>query len=313
MKKNIKFIWEFLLDVINKFIDDKCPKLGAALSFYTIFSLAPLLIIAISVAGLIFGEKAASGQIVGEIKDIVGPESAVLIQNALKKVSFSAANIIAIVMSLVTMIIGSTVVFVELQDSLDMVWKVKPKPGRSLIKGLLMDRIKSFSIVLGTGFLLLVSLIISALISALSSYINEKLVSIPVFLLDSIDIVISVGIIFILFGMIFKGLPDVELEWKHVWVGSIVTAVLFALGKYLIGLYIGQSTLGSTYGAASSLVVLLLWIYYSAQILFLGAEFTQVFAEKLGEGIKPTKNFMKYHDQSLALELPDKISAKNEK
>jgi len=313
MKKNIKFIWEFLLDVINKFIDDKCPKLGAALSFYTIFSLAPLLIIAISVAGLIFGEKAASGQIVGEIKDIVGPESAVLIQNALKKVSFSAANIIAIVMSLVTMIIGSTVVFVELQDSLDMVWKVKPKPGRSLIKGLLMDRIKSFSIVLGTGFLLLVSLIISALISALSSYINEKLVSIPVFLLDSIDIVISVGIIFILFGMIFKGLPDVELEWRHVWVGSIVTAVLFALGKYLIGLYIGQSTLGSTYGAASSLVVLLLWIYYSAQILFLGAEFTQVFAEKLGEGIKPTKNFMKYHDQSLALELPDKISAKNEK
>lgn len=134
MNKNIKFIWEFLLDVINKFIDDKCPKLGAALSFYTIFSLAPLLIIAISVAGLIFGEKAASGQIFSEIKDMVGPESATLIQNALKKVSLSSANIIAIIISLITMIIGSTVVFVELQESLDMVWKVKPKPERSFLK-----------------------------------------------------------------------------------------------------------------------------------------------------------------------------------
>ncbi len=309
MKKNIKFIWEFLLDVINKFIDDKCPKLGAALSFYTIFSLAPLLIIAISVAGLIFGEKAASGQIVNEIKDMVGSESAVLIQNALKKVSLSSANIIAITMSLITMIIGSTVVFVELQDSLDMIWKVKPKPGQNFIKSLLKDRIKSFGVVIGTGFLLLVSLIISSLISALSSYINKVLVTIPVFLLDSIDIVISILIIFILFGMIFKGLPDVELEWRHVWFGSLVTSVLFVLGKYLIGLYIGQSTLGSTYGAASSLVILLLWVYYSAQILFIGAEFTQVYAEKLGEGIKPSKNFMKYHDETLVLEMPDKVES----
>ncbi len=307
MKSKLKFIWEFLVDVINKFIDDKCPKLGAALSFYTIFSLAPLLIIAISVAGLIFGEKAASGQIVGEIKDMVGNESAVLIQNALRKVSFSSANIIAIIMSLVTMIIGSTVVFVELQDSLDMIWKVKPKPGGNFLKSLLKDRIKSFVIVIGTGFLLLVSLMVSSVISALSSFINEKLISLPVLLLDSVDIIISLAIIFVLFGMIFKGLPDVELEWRHVWIGSIVTAVLFVMGKYLIGLYIGQSTLGSTYGAASSLVILLLWVYYSAQILFIGAEFTQVYAERLGEGIKPSKNFMKYHDETLVLELPDII------
>ncbi len=313
MKEKFKFIWEFLWDVFNKFIDDKCPKLGAALSFYTIFSLAPLLIIAISVAGLIFGEKAASGQIVGEIKDMVGNESAVLIQDALRKVSFSSANIIAIIMSLVTMIIGSTVVFVELQDSLDMIWKVKPKPGGNFLKSLLKDRIKSFGIVLGTGFLLLVSLMVSSVISALSSFINEKFISLPVLLLDSIDIGISLMIIFILFGMIFKGLPDVELEWRHVWIGSIVTAVLFVIGKYLIGLYLGQSTLGSTYGAAGSLVVLLLWVYYSAQILFIGAEFTQVYAEKLGEGIKPRKHFMKYHDESLALEAMDILPKKNGK
>ena len=313
MKKKLKFIWDFLYEVFDKFIDDKCPKLGAALSFYTIFSLAPLLIIAISVAGLIFGEKAASGQIVSEIKDMVGNESAVLIQDALRKVSFSSANIIAIVVSLVTMIIGSTVVFVELQDSLDMIWKVKPKPGGNFLTSLLKDRIKSFGIVLGTGFLLLVSLMVSSVISALSSFINEKLISLPVLLLDSIDIVISLVIIFILFGMIFKGLPDVELEWRHVWFGSIITAVLFVTGKYLISLYIGQSTLGSTYGAASSLVVLLLWVYYSAQILFLGAEFTQVYAERLGEGIKPRKHFMKYHDESLALEAIDKLPAKKGK
>ncbi len=312
LKKKLKFIWVFLVDVFNKFIDDKCPKLGAALSFYTIFSLAPLLIIAISVAGLIFGETAARGQIVNEIKDMVGDESAVLIQSALTKVSLSTANIIAIIVSLTTMIIGSTVVFVELQDSLDMVWKVKPKPDRNIFKGLIKDRIKSFGIVIGTGFLLLVSLLISALISALSNFINTRLVSIPIFLLDLTDILISITIIFILFGMIFKGLPDVHLEWRHVWIGSMVTSILFVFGKYLIGLYLGQSTLSSTYGAASSLVVLLLWIYYSAQILFLGAEFTQVYAEKLGEGIKPSKHFMKYHDETLALEVTDKISDKKD-
>ncbi len=305
MKIKVKSIWSFIVDVFNKFIDDKCPKLGAALSFYTIFSLAPLLIIAIGVAGLIFGESAARGQIFGEIKSMVGEESAILIQSALKQVSFSTANIIAIVISVITMIIGSTVVFVELQDSLDMVWKVKPKPGRSIIKGLLKDRAKSFGLVIGTGFLLLVSLIISAVTSALSNYITEKFVEVPVFLLDIVDIIISLTIIFILFGMIFKGLPDVHLEWRHVWVGALVTASLFVIGKFFISLYIGQSSLSSTYGTASSLVVLLLWVYYSSQILFLGAEFTQVYVEKLGERIMPTSHFMNYHDQTLPLEVVD--------
>ncbi|MEO8398960.1 MAG: YihY/virulence factor BrkB family protein, partial [Ignavibacteriaceae bacterium] len=193
------------------------------------------------------------------------------------------------------------------QDSLNMVWKIKPKPGSSIFKGLIKERIKSLGLIIGTGFLLLVSLIISAVISFLSNFIADQFVSIPIFFLDLIDIIVSLTIISVLFGMIFKGLPDAHLEWRHVWVGALVTGGLFVVGKYLIGLYIGQSSLSSTYGTAGALVVLLLWVYYSSQILFLGAEFTQVYSEKYGEGIKPRKHFMKYNDESLPIEAPDKI------
>lgn len=306
MKLKPKSIWYFIKDVFEKFIDDKAPKLGAALSFYTLFSLAPLLMIAISVAGSIFGRRAARGEIVGQIKSLVGEEGARVVQTALRNAHLGHESGIALIISIATLIIGSTIVFVDLQESLDMVWKVKPKPGRGMIKGLLKDRIRSFAVVMGTGFLLLVSLIVSAVISAINNYVSEQFIELPVYYLEISNLLVSLFIIFLLFMMLFKFLPDVNIKWRHVWVGALVTAVLFVIGKYLIGLYLGTSTLGSTYGAAGSLVIVLLWVYYSTQILFLGAEFTQVYVEKYGEGIKPKEKFMKYHEETAAVEAVDK-------
>lgn len=307
-----KNIWHFIKDVFEKFIDDKAPKLGAALSFYTLFSLAPLLIIAISVAGSIFGRRAARGEIVGQINSLVGEEGARVVQTALRNAHLANESGIALIISIVTLIIGSTIVFVDLQESLDMVWKVKPKPDRSMIKGLLKDRIRSFTVVVGTGFLLLVSLIVSTVISSINDYISEQFFQLPIYYLEISNLLVSLFIIFLLFMMIFKFLPDVNIRWKHVWVGALVTAILFVFGKYLIGLYLGTSTLSSTYGAAGSLVIVLLWVYYSTQILFLGAEFTQVYVEKYGNGIQPTEKFMKYHDETAAVEAVDKIKKTNQ-
>ncbi|OGU71630.1 MAG: ribonuclease BN [Ignavibacteria bacterium RBG_16_34_14] len=294
IKLNFGKIWQFIKDVFNKWLDDKAPKLGAALSFYTIFSLAPLLIIVISVAGFIFGPDAARGELVGQIEDLVGREGAEVVQTALKNTNDPKSGIIAIVVSLITLVIGSTAVFVELQESLDIIWRVKPKPGRNIFRGLLADRVQSFALVVATGFLLLVSLLVSTAIAALSNFVNERLLAVPIYVLDIANLIISFGVIFILFAMIYKVLPDVNLGWKDVWVGAMVTTVLFVLGKYLIGLYIGSSSLGSTYGAAGSLVIFLLWIYYSAQILFLGVEFTYIYTVRYGSGIKPSKRFMIY-------------------
>lgn len=310
MKETFKFnpkgIWNFTKEVFTKFIDDKGPKLGASLSFYTIFSIAPLIIITIAVAGFIFGEEAARGQLFYQIKDLIGDDGAQVIQTALKNTQYSWEGIVTVIISFATILIGSTAVFVELQESLDMVWKVKPKPGYSFIKDLIKDRIISFAIVIATGFLLLVSLLINTLISVLSNFVSEQFFTLPISALNLANNFLSFVVIFILFMMIFKFLPDVIIEWRHVWVGALVTALFFVIGKYLIGIYLGNSTLSSTYGAFGSLVVFLLWVYYSAQILFLGAEFTQVYANKYGEGIPPKKNFMKYHDPSAVGESIDK-------
>lgn len=297
MKKKLIKIWKFIEKVFDQWIEDKCPKLGAALSFYTIFSLSPLLVIVVSIAGFIFGEEAARGEIVYQIQDLVGEEGAIIVQSALKNTQYSVDGLIAIVISTVTLLIGSTVVFIEFQDSMNLIWKVKPKPGRSIfkvIKGFFIDRFQSFAMVVTTGFLLLVSLLVSALIAALNRFLTDTFLSLPLFFFDIADILVSLLVILFLFMMIFKVLPDVNIKWKDVWLGALVTAALFVLGKFLIGLYLGQSTLSSTYGAAGSLVIFLLWIYYSAQILFLGAEFTKVYIESKGRDIQPASKFFIY-------------------
>ena len=294
LKIFFKDAWSFLKEVVDKFIDDKAPKLGAALSFYTIFSLAPLLIIVIAIGGLAFGDQAARGELFYQIQGLIGQEGAEIVQTTIQNTNQKRASILALIISFFTVAISATVVFVELQESLNMVWKVRPSSERSVIKGLVVDRVQSLALIFTTGFLLLVSLVISAILSFISNKINENFISIPIFLLDLANGLISLTVIFLLFTMIFKILPDVNIKWKDVWVGGLATSLLFILGKYLIGLYLGNSALSSTYCAAGSLVVLLLWIYYSAQILFLGAEFTYVYANRYGAGYKPRRKFLIY-------------------
>jgi membrane protein len=305
MKEKFKAIIDFVKTVFEKFGDDKAPKLGAALSFYTIFSLAPLLIIIISIAGLLFGADAARGELVGEIRDLIGEEGAQMVQTALKNSANTQTGLIALVSSFIALVIGSTFIFIDLQDSLNMIWKVKPKPGRNFIKVFIKDRFQSFALVVATGFLLLVSLIVSAGITAINNFLSDTFLPVPVWVLDITNIVISFGVVFLLFAMIYKVLPDVHITLKDVRIGAAVTTALFIIGKYLIGLYLGTSTLSSTYGAAGSLVILLLWVYYSAQILYLGAEFTQVYANRYGSGIRPTSKFEKYGDENSFSEKQD--------
>jgi membrane protein len=287
-----KIYWDIVKDAGGKFVDDNVPKLGASLSYYTVFSLAPLLIIIIAVAGFIFGTDAAQGRIYNEIESLVGKDSAMLIQTAIKHSADTGAGVIAAVVSFITLVIGSITVFIELQDSLNIIWKVKAKPTEAAIKTFVRARLISFMLIIAIGFLLLVSLVISAGLTAIGNYFSA-IVPIPVALLQIINNLFSLLVISALFGMIFKILPDVDLSWKDVRVGSFVTALLFVIGKFLIGLYIGSSSLGSTYGAAGSLAIILVWVFYSSQILFFGAEFTFAYAEKLGTKIVPSEHAVK--------------------
>jgi membrane protein len=283
---NYKKVWDIAAHTFNKFTDDNIPKLGASLSYYTVFSLAPLLIIVIAVAGFVFGTAAAQGRIYYEIDSLVGKEGALLIQTAIQHSADTGTGIVAAVISFVLLIVGSLTVFIELQDSLNIIWKVKAKPG-SAVKDFLRLRLRSFALIITIGFLLLISLVLSAGLTAIGHYFSS-FVPVPVFILQWSNNLLSLLVISVLFGLIFKVLPDVELCWKDVRTGAIGTALLFVIGKYLIGLYIGSSGLGSTYGAAGSLAIILVWVYYSSQIIFLGAEFTFVYAKERGAEIVPS-------------------------
>lgn len=297
MKINFKGAWDFIQQIIDEYSDNKAPKLGAALAYYTVFSLAPLLVIAIAVAGLVFGPDAAAGRIYQEMQGLVGRQGAELLQTAIQKSYSTHAGILATILGVITLAIGATAVFIELQDSLDIIWKVKPVP-QNAIWGFVKTRLISFALVVAMGFLLLVSLIISAGITALNSYM-DSLGFVPVFVLQIINIVVTLAIIFALFALIYKVLPDVELTWKEVRFGALVTAVLFQVGKYLIGLYLGSSTISSTYGAAGSFAVLLVWIYYSSQILFVGAIITYVYAKRSGWGVIPSAHAVKLRTETI--------------
>jgi membrane protein len=279
---------DLVMETFSEWNKDNASRLAAALSYYTIFSVAPLLIIAIAVAGLVFGRKAATEQLVGEIRDLVGNDGAQVIQSILQNASKTTSGILATCIGVVTLLVGASGAFGQLQDSLNTIWEVRPKAGRG-VKGVLRDRALSFSMVLFIGFLLMVSLLLSAFLSGIGKYLADLLPMSSV-VLQGMNFGISLGVTTFLFALIFKVLPDAYIRWRDVWVGSAVTALLFSLGRFLIGLYLGRSSVSSAYGAAGSLVVLLLWIYYSAQILFLGAEFTQVYANKFGKAIIPKPN-----------------------
>ncbi len=284
----LKAFWQLLTETFKEWSDDKVPRLAAALAYYTIFSIAPLLIIVIAIAGAVFGEEAARGEIVSQIQGLVGPDGAKFIETAIQNASQPKTGTIASIISVVLLLVGATGLFSELQDSLNTIWEVKPKPGRGIIN-MIRTRFLSFTMILGIGFLLLVSLVVSAGLSAVITYFSGLLPGAD-FIWQIFNFILSFAITTALFGLIFKFLPDVKITWNDVFIGAVITSFLFTVGRFLLGQYLGNATFGSTYGAAGSLVVILAWVNYAAQILFFGAEFTQVYARKYGSGMTPTKN-----------------------
>jgi len=289
---------QLIKQTFSEWREDKAARLAAALAYYAAISLAPLLIILMGIAGLVLGHDAARGQIAAQIQGLVGEQSAQVIQDILVNANRPATGIVATVVSLATLILGASGVFGALQDGLNTVWEVQPKPGRGLL-AVIKDRFMSMTMVLGVGFLLLVSLALSAALAALGGYL-DRLLPVPPAALHAINFLVSFGVVTLLFALIFKFLPDVQISWSDVWMGSAITSLLFAAGKLLIGLYLGRSTAASAYGAAGSLVVILIWVYYSAQILFFGAEFTQVYANKYGSRIQPAEDAEPVTEQARA-------------
>ena len=269
MSKNkfkFKDVKSLFSETLNQFIDDKGLKMAAALSYYAAFSLGPLLMIGISIVGIFYGEEAARGEISRQITYLVGADSAQMIQTIIKGASDKTTGIIASIVSVVFLILGSVAVFIELQESLNIIWGVEPKPGRG-IRGFLKNRLISFSMVVATGFLMMISLLINSFITLFYKFIGEYFNTlIPVS--EIINLVTSFIIIALMFALIFKYLPDVIISWRYVGFGAVLTSLLFSFGKYLIGLYLGNSSYTSTYGAAASIVILFIWIYYSGSYFF---------------------------------------------
>lgn len=285
----LKVLLGLLKMTAREWYDDNTFLFGAALAYYTVFSLAPILIIAIAATSLAFGRQAAEDQITQEIGNVVGPTVGTAVQEVIRNAWATGSGTLATVISALVLVVGATGVFAELQESLNAIWKVQPKPGRGLW-GVVRDRLLSFAVVLCIGFLLLVSLVISAGLAALNKLLTFASLPGTVYLWQAINGVFSFGLITVLFAMIYKILPDVIIDWRDVWIGAAVTALLFTAGKYLISVYLGQGGVASAYGAAGSLVVILLWVYYSSQILLFGAEFTQVYAKHIGKPLLPTRN-----------------------
>ena len=281
-------LWTLFKQTFASWSSDRVPRHGAALAYYTVLSLVPLLVVIIGMIGLIFGQEAAQGYIVEQIAALVGPQSAAAIKDMIQRANQPTTGIVATVVATATLLLGASGVFGQLQDSLNSIWGVQPKEGRG-IWGLLKDRFMSFAALLGTGFLLLVSLVLSAGLAAFGKWFGGWLPA-PEIVLQVLEFLISFAVITGLFAMIFKTLPDAQVAWRDVWVGAALTAMLFTVGKFAIGLYLGKSDVGSAYGAAGSLVILLVWVYYSAQILLFGAEFTQVYANAVGSRIVPSKD-----------------------
>ena len=276
----LRAIWEAVKTTFSEWFADNAPMHGAAIAFYSIFSLSPLLIIVISVAGLVFGREAVRGEIVDQFGGLIGREGAREIEQIIENADQPETGTIATIVGLVTLFLGATAVFTQLKTALNTIWDVQQRSDRFLFT-MLLDRVLSFAMVQCIAFLLLVSLVVSTGMTALANYLAGRIPALSVLLVVT-NFLVSLAVITLLFAAIFRILPDVRIAWGDVWIGALATALLFVAGKTLIGLYIGSTGVASVYGAAGSLIVLLLWVYYSAQIFLLGAEFTQVYARRWG-------------------------------
>lgn len=275
----LKNIWVLFKKAVTAWQEHKASLWAAGIAFYTIFSLAPLLIIAITIAGAVFGQDVAENELVGQIQGLIGKEGAEAVQAMIKNAQQpNSRGDIATIFGIVTLLFGASGIFGQLQEALNTVWNVKPKPGLN-IKYFLQNRLLSFAMVLVIGFLLLVSLIISAVLAGVANFFGHLFPGWIIFL-QILNFMISFSVTTFLFALIYKVLPDIKVAWSNVWIGATFTATLFTIGKFLIGLYLGNSGISSSYGAASSFVIVLIWVFFSAQILLFGAEFTQVYAKQ---------------------------------
>lgn len=282
----IKELPSLIKETYNSWMADDPFRLSAIVAYYTVLALPALLVIIINVIGAIWGVEIVQGQLTDEISAALGKDAAMAIENIISETQNSESNLLSTIIGIGTLLFGATGVFYQLKISLNEIWKIKTNPNAKIWK-IITDRALSFAFILVIGFLLLVSFIVTAAISALNNYIRDALPDVLLYIAYILDFVLSVGIISVLFALMFKYLPDAKIKWRTVWIGAILTAILFVVGKLLLGIYFGQADPGSTYGAAGSIVLILLWVSYSSLILFFGAEFTYVYAKRYGKGIEP--------------------------
>ena len=287
-KLSLRGIFDVLKKSGNGFLDDKLMKLGGSLAYYMVFSMGPLLFIVITLCSIFFGRQAVEGKIYGQLQGFVGQDTALQLQQIIKNAAIGGKNITATIIGIIVLLVGATSVFAEMQDSINMIWGLKAKPKKSWLK-LLQNRFLSFSVIISLSFLLLVSLGLSALVEGFGDHLKSMFPGMAVILFYLLNLIITLGITCFIFMVIFKVLPDAKIRWKDVIAGAIATTLLFLLGKFGISIYIAKSNIGSTYGPAGSLVILLLWIYYSSIILYFGAEFTKNYAVEYGAPIFPSE------------------------
>ncbi|MEN9520750.1 MAG: hypothetical protein RLZZ381_3338 [Cyanobacteriota bacterium] len=285
---NLRKIARLFRETFKEWQEDNAARIAAALAYYAVFSISPLLVIAIAIAGTFFGQQTAQDQITEQLTALVGKDGVQPVLMALDNISQPEIRGVASLISVGVLLLGASGFFAQLQDALNTVWKVKPQPGQG-IWIFVRKRVSSFLMVLAIGLLLILSLILSAVVSTLSKYQANYLPGWAI-LWENLDFVVSLGLMTFIFGLMFKYVPDAKIAWKDVFVGSVITALLFLFGKFLLGVYLSKGSLGSAYGAAGSLIVLLAWIYYSAQIILFGAEFTQVYTRIYGSKIRPSKH-----------------------
>jgi membrane protein len=297
MRKKLQEIVELVKDTFSDWSQDRVPRMGAALACYSVFSIAPLVMLVIAVCSLILNRHQVETAVYGELRRTFGDPVARALAGMVTNSQYSGGSVAATVVGALVLLFGASGVFAELQDSLNGIWKVQPKPSRPWLT-ILKERFWSFTMVLGTGFLLLVSLIINTGLTAMSDYFSHILPGAWVW--QVVNQVVSLAFIAVVFALIYKVVPDVKVDWRDVWPGAVLSAVLFTVGKYLLGLYLGRASTTSAYGAAGSLVAFIIWVYYSAQILLFGAEFSRVYTRKYGHGVAPAENAVKVTPETLA-------------
>ena len=307
-KITAKDVWEMTKTTVGQFMENNSFRLAAALAYNTIFSLPPLLLIIISAAGAIWGEEAVTGRLSKEMAGMVGTQGAEAIETMIQNVHLSGGGGIASAIGIATLIFAATTFFVTLQDSLNSIWNVKAKPKSNILK-VAKDRFLSFGLILSIALLMLVSFVITAVLTIFTDKLQEIFPTIAVVFIHILNLAVSLAFITLLFALIYKYLPDAIIRWKDVWVGSFLTALLFVLGRFLISWYLGQGSVGTAYGAAGSIIIVLVWIYYSSLIIFFGSEFTQQYAFSFGEPIRPKSHAVVIETREVPFEKTDDSKA----